>query len=383
MRHKILSVVVPMYQAESYIARCLDSFLVPEPGVLDKVEILVIDDGGTDGAAAIAEMYAKRYPDTYRVFHKENGGHGSGINYGIEHAAGTYFKVVDADDWVDTEAFGRLVRALEKLVESETGADVVYTGFCWISEYGQTAGHMRVAGGQAGHVPVMGIRGAERASMSKGRGIGRIRIRMPGTRAESGEPFKGVLYGKPYAFDEVAGCIYMKMHHMTIRTELLKKHAIRLDEHCYYVDMEFITFPIPYVHTICFLDESVYRYRIGVEGQSVAIKNMQKNEENYDRVIRSLLKFYAGLGTKIPCSEAKRQYIASMIARMAAGKAKILLSCPKTAHRAWEWRAFDTRLKTEYPAVYKANTHPAITALRATGYRLFPLLGALTRRIYL
>ena len=81
MEGKVLSVVVPMYNVEAYIAQCLDSFAIPE--VLGQVEILVIDDGGTDGSAAIAQTYEEKYPGSYRVIHKENGGHGSTVNKGI------------------------------------------------------------------------------------------------------------------------------------------------------------------------------------------------------------------------------------------------------------------------------------------------------------
>lgn len=81
----------------------------------------------------IAREYAERYPDTYRVITKENGGHGSGINCGIECALGTYFKVVDADDWVGKEAFVSLVRTLKT-----SDADVVYSGFLWTYDNGET-----------------------------------------------------------------------------------------------------------------------------------------------------------------------------------------------------------------------------------------------------
>ena len=70
----------------------------------------------------------------------------------------------------------------------------------------------------------------------------------------------------------------MKMHNMTIRTEILREHQIRIDEHCYYVDTEYILYPIPYVKTICFVDAFVYYYRLGREGQSVGLEKMQKNE---------------------------------------------------------------------------------------------------------
>ncbi|MFQ9396512.1 MAG: hypothetical protein ACLR2E_23915 [Lachnospiraceae bacterium] len=70
------------------------------------------------------------------------------------------------------------------------------------------------------------------------------------------------------------------MHALTIKTELLRKIP-RIDEHCFYVDMEYVLFPIPYVRTVTFLEEVVYQYRIGLAGQSMDMKSMQKNEVNY------------------------------------------------------------------------------------------------------
>ena len=61
------------------------------------MEILIVDDGSTDGTAAIADEYAEKHPSVVRVIHKENGGHGSAVNTGIENASGLYFKVVDSD----------------------------------------------------------------------------------------------------------------------------------------------------------------------------------------------------------------------------------------------------------------------------------------------
>ena len=74
--------------------------------------MLVVNDGSSDRTVEIAEKYVQKYPDIFRVINKENGGHGSTINRGIEEARGTYFKVVDGDDWVDGAAFGKLVRFL-------------------------------------------------------------------------------------------------------------------------------------------------------------------------------------------------------------------------------------------------------------------------------
>ncbi len=64
-------------------------------------------------------------------------------------------------------------------------------------------------------------------------------------------PFEGVEYQKTYSFDSIADKLYMKMHNMTIKTEILRENQIHIDEHCYYVDTEYIIYPIPYVNTIC------------------------------------------------------------------------------------------------------------------------------------
>lgn len=127
---KILTVVVPTYNAEKYLRDNLESFEIPE--LMQDIEILIVNDGSTDHSLEIAREYAERYPDTYRVITKENGGHGSGINCGIEYALGSYFKVVDADDWVGKEAFVSLVRTLKT-----SDADVVYSGFLWTYDNGE------------------------------------------------------------------------------------------------------------------------------------------------------------------------------------------------------------------------------------------------------
>ena len=105
MGNKVLSVVIPAYNMEKYIKQTLDSLICDE--YMDKLEVLVIDDGSKDDTAAIAKTYEDRYPGTFRVISKENGGHGSALNKGIELATGKYYRPLDADDWVDTSEIGR------------------------------------------------------------------------------------------------------------------------------------------------------------------------------------------------------------------------------------------------------------------------------------
>ena len=313
---KILTIVVPTYNAEKYLRDNLESFEIPE--LMQDIEVLIINDGSTDHSVDIAREYEARYPDTYRVITKENGGHGSGVNCGIAHARGTYFKVVDADDWVGKDAFVSLVKTLKA-----TDADVVYSGFLWTYDHGE----------------------ADKAAFQ--------------TKAEIAIPFEGVAYQKIYPFDEIADKLYMKMHNMTIKTEILRGHQIQIDEHCYYVDTEYITYPIPYVNTICFVDAFVYYYRLGREGQSVGMDKMQKNEQNYDKVLASLLHFYQQLGQEIPCTQARKQYIARIIARVIAGKFKIMLSFPPSAEKKQQMKQYDKHLKELYRDIYDSNINKA------------------------
>lgn len=333
---KILTVVVPTYNAEKYLRDNLESFKIPE--LMEDLEILIVNDGSTDHSLEIAEEYIRQYPDTYRVITKENGGHGSGINCGIANARGTYFKVVDADDWVGEKAFCDLVRTLKT-----SNADVVYSGFLWTYDNGET----------------------DKTKFQ--------------TKAEITIPFEGVEYQKTYSFDSIADKLYMKMHNMTIKTEILRENQIHIDEHCYYVDTEYITYPIPYVKTICFVDGFVYYYRLGRAGQSVGLEKMQKNEENYNKVLESLLKFYRQLGNQVPCTEIKKQYIARLIARVIAGKFKIMLSFSPSAKKKQQIKQYDQNLKTQYRDIYDSNINKAVSLLRKTQYHTYYLVNLMVR----
>ena len=112
--NKLLTVVVPVYKVEPYINKCLDSLLVPA-GQLERLEVIVVNDGTPDRSAEMAREYEKRYPQTFRVIDKENGGHGSAWNRGLKEATGKYLRFLDSDDWFDTEALSGLMECLEHL----------------------------------------------------------------------------------------------------------------------------------------------------------------------------------------------------------------------------------------------------------------------------
>ncbi|MFY0566221.1 glycosyltransferase family 2 protein [Archangium lansingense] len=95
-----VSIVVPVYNLELYIERCLES-LVNQ--TLQDIEILVVDDGSTDDSSLLIGELAERYPSLIRVFTKVNGGHGSACNHGIDRARGEYVMIVDGDDFLDPD----------------------------------------------------------------------------------------------------------------------------------------------------------------------------------------------------------------------------------------------------------------------------------------
>lgn len=117
---KLLTVVVPVYNTEQYLVKCLDSLVVP--AFQNLLDVIVVIDGSPDHSAGIARGYGEEYPGTFRVIEKDNGGHGSCCNVGLQQARGKYIRFLDSDDWFDGEDFPRFLARL-----SETDADVVLT----------------------------------------------------------------------------------------------------------------------------------------------------------------------------------------------------------------------------------------------------------------
>ena len=107
---KLLSIVVCCYNSQDYMAHAIESLL--RGG--EKVEIIIIDDGSKDKTPQIADDFQSRYPSIIKVVHQPNGGHGAGVQAGIREATGQFFKVVDSDDWVDDEAYQRMLKEIEE-----------------------------------------------------------------------------------------------------------------------------------------------------------------------------------------------------------------------------------------------------------------------------
>ena len=125
-----VSVIVPVYGVEKYIAKCLDS-LVNQ--TLDEIEIIVVNDGSLDNSQKIIDKYVKKYPNKVKSFIKENGGQGSARNYGLTKSNGEYIGYVDSDDYVEKEMFEKLYNKAK-----ENNYDIVVCGNYNVSEDYQT-----------------------------------------------------------------------------------------------------------------------------------------------------------------------------------------------------------------------------------------------------
>lgn len=122
MKEKV-SIIVPVYQAEPYLRDCLDSVLAQSHSCL---EVLLIDDGSSDGSPAICDAYAEKDPRCVAV-HKENGGASSARNAGLERATGDYIVFVDSDDRLPADSVEKLYRAITGS-DAQYAAGAIYSG---------------------------------------------------------------------------------------------------------------------------------------------------------------------------------------------------------------------------------------------------------------
>ena len=224
MSQKLLSIAIPSYNSEAYMAHAIESLL---PGG-DEVEILVVNDGSKDRTAQIADDYARRYPGVVRAIHQENAGHGGAVMAGLRNATGLYFKVVDSDDWVDEAAYPRVLETLRRFSAPEDRLDMLISNYVY-DKVGVE------------HKHVMSYHHA-----------------LPQGRVFGWEETRHFRKGQ-----------YMLMHSVIYRTELLRRCGLNLPLHTFYVDELYVYVPLPQVRRMYYLDADFYHYFIGREDQSV------------------------------------------------------------------------------------------------------------------
>lgn len=246
---KLLSIAIPCYNSAAYMRKCIDSLLVGG----EDVEILIVNDGSfKDNTKEIADEYQQKYPTICKAVHKENGGHGDAVAFGLANATGKYFKVVDSDDWVDELSYHKILDTLKAYEEKpETVLDMIVSNFVYEKE-GQT------------HKKVMNYR----------------RV-MPINQVFTWKEMGNFLPGQ-----------YILMHSVIYRRELLLECGLEMPKHTFYVDNIFVYQPLPFVKNIIYLDVNFYRYFIGRDDQSVNETVMIGRIDQQLKVTRLMLGFY-------------------------------------------------------------------------------------------
>ena len=259
---KLLTFAIPSYNSQDYMAHCIESLL---PGGED-VEILIVNDGSKDDTAKIADEYAAKYPTIVKAIHKENGGHGSAVNTGIENATGIYFKVVDSDDWVKEDAYLAILEKLRELTGGVDTLDLLISNFVYEKEGERRKKVMRYK-----HVlPEYRMFGWE--------DVGRFHVGQ-----------------------------YILMHSVIYRTDMLKLSQMELPKHTFYVDNIYVYYPLPFVRKIYYLDVDFYRYFIGREDQSVNEKIMIARVDQQIFVTKTMISMYQL--KNIECKKLRRYMI--------------------------------------------------------------------------
>lgn len=262
---KILSIVVPSYNAETFLAKCIDTLLESGGGI----EILIINDGSTDKTGEVAETYVKKNPSKIKVIHQENIGHGGAVNTGISHAIGKYIKVIDSDDCVNPIVLKSIVKQLKEFIKKDEKVDMVISNFMYDKK-------------GVKHKKVMHYRNIiPEGKIIHWKDIGRF-----------------------------GASKYILMHSVIYSLDILKRCKLVLPEHTFYVDNLFVYLPLPYVDTLFYMDECLYHYFIGRDEQSVNEKNMIQRIDQQLAVNKLMI---SSVNLKAIKEQSKKRYMMHFI----------------------------------------------------------------------
>ena len=254
MNKKILTIVIPTYNMQDYLRRCLDSLLVDQER-LNLIEVLVINDGSKDNSSAIAHDYEGKYPESFRVIDKENGNYGSCVNRGLKEAKGKYFRILDADDRFDTGALAQLVDVL-----ATTDLDLVFSR-CIHRNTDESIINEN-------HYP----------------SVVRADVEIDATQYD--------------AIEE--GYWPFIMHMMTYKTSVLRDVNLVLSEGISYSDNEYVFYPLEKVRTLIFVDIPLYQYTMGREGQTMTPALMLKRVKHFEKILDRMVVYLEEKKNSLP-----------------------------------------------------------------------------------
>ena len=319
---KILTITIPSYNVEAYIAAALDTMVTINN--LDLLEILVVNDGSKDNTVAVAQQYVDKYPNSVRILDKENGGHGSTINAGIREATGKYFKVVDGDDWVDSVALQNL---LDFLKDHDAG---------------------------------LIINPCNRVFMYDNQRKKLLVELSPETK-----------YGEVISYEDALKYMgeLQQMHMTTYRTAILKENNIKISEKMFYVDNEYKIYPSIYLKTAIILKDVLYQYRLGREGQSVAPESLIKNRFMLEQVTLNCLTFFSQKNQQM--LSILRGAINLRLNKMIHLRTQTAFLQENSQQAKTELKAFLNKVKKTNPDFYNNISTKLVNLLKFFGFGFF------------
>lgn len=248
---------------EALLPQCIESLIVPG---FEKVEVLIINDGSKDRTSEIAHDFVNRYPESIRCIDKENGNYGSCINRGLAEMTGKYVKILDADDSFDTEAFEKFIRFLDGV-----DVDLVVSDFKTVNPAGEFVDELKY------NLPVVG-------------------------------PFS-----VDVLFSELAKTGY-HMHCLTYRSDIFRQFEYKQTEGISYTDTEWNFIPMHKVESVAFFPDSVYKYLVSRDGQTIDPVVMTRNINQLVTVVKSIVGFSNDVGDTV--SDSLRLYYRDYIYKM-------------------------------------------------------------------
>lgn len=307
MMEKILTIIIPSYNMEAYLERCLSSLLVEED-LMDLFEALVINDGSKDKTSEIGHRFEAAYPNTFRVIDKENGHYGSCVNRGLAEAKGTFVKILDADDSFDNDVFKEYLLFLEKEAVINS-ADVI------VSDYAEVDNDLKVKK----------------------------------VTCYSSHP-------TPYSFAEVTDADRFEwfIHCLTYRTDILKNNHYQQTEGIAYTDQEWAFIPMAFAEVLIKYDKILYLYTVGREAQSVNPRVHAKNLWMEVAVVKRLVRFYSSHKNQL--KELNRRFLFDRLQTIVTHLYQLyLLTFKKYIHQMEPLEELDGMLKSDCPEIYEAT----------------------------
>lgn len=280
--NKLLSIIIPSYNMERYLRKCLCSVCIEDGNLFDLLEVLVVNDGSTDATSTIAHEFANRHPSVFRVIDKSNGHYGSCINYGLLAARGTFVRILDADDTVDTSGLKKLLAFLRDVVDPRCGIDAVLSNYQYVTSEQEVLSTKSAP-----------FKDNARISLAK-------------------------FAASPYE---------RQMHALTYRRSIFDNLNYKQTEGIAYTDTEWIFLPMTEVRNLAYLDVVIYKYLTGREGQSMDPKVMSRQFDMLYQTLQSKINEYTV--RKARWSAPSKNYADSQLAREVAN---LLYSCLRTSN---------------------------------------------------